>query len=363
MAARKTLCFTGMGSQEEAQLSSLFQQVAGRLGGAWSLGGLNDADVLVIDVDSIYGHMTWLREHNTGRCIVALTAGERAEADHVLRQPLTGDALVALLSGLAGQVADRPAAAAAPAATPEPAPKAAKPAPKPAPEPAKPAAKPDPAPVAKAEAAAPAPVPAPAPMPEPAPEPAPPPRDPMLADYLRAGALPGPVKLAQDGAPVLALDPKSQTYAGPAALKGFAPYCGRVIRSEDWTAITPGEFEKIKGELGGAQPFARLLWLCGLLAGHGHIADGFDPNQKFKLLKWPQIEREYPKHFRIATVMMKGPQLLTEIAEGAGVPLAEVTDFVNASLYTGMAEMELPPPPPDPNAAQKGGLFGRFRQK
>jgi hypothetical protein len=67
------------------------------------------------------------------------------------------------------------------------------------------------------------------------------------------------------------------------------------------------------------------------------IAPGIDPNSLFKLNKWPQTEREFPKHFRIATVMMKGPAKLTDIAEQSGVPLAEVTDFVNASLATGYA--------------------------
>jgi len=359
MSSHKTLCFTGMGSQEEAALKACFEQANARLGGAWSLVDLKDAEVLVIDVDSMYGHMTWLREHNSGRPIVALTTGEHAEADHVLHPPVTADSLASLLGKLVGV-----------------APKAAPPAPPPAPEPVKQAppkveaAKPEPKkpeppkPAPKAEAESPKPAPPPEPKPEPVVEaPPPPPRDPVLADYLRPAALPGPVKLAEKDAPLLVLDPKTQTYLGPATLKGFAPYCKRVIRTEDWTAITPGEFEKLKGELGGPQPFQRLLWLCGLMTGSGHIAEGFDQNLKFKLVKWPQIEREYPKHFRIATVMMKGPQLLTEIAEGAGVPLAEVTDFVNASLYTGMAEMEVPPAPADPNAAQKGGLFGRFRQR
>jgi hypothetical protein len=126
--------------------------------------------------------------------------------------------------------------------------------------------------------------------------------------------------------------------------------------------VTPHELERLKAELGGAQPFARLQWLAALVAGDGRIAPGYDPNQKFKLLKWPQIEREFPKHFRIATAMMKGPQLLTEIAEASSVTLGEVTDFVNANLATGMAEMESPPPPLDPNApSAKGGLLGRLR--
>jgi hypothetical protein len=62
--------------------------------------------------------------------------------------------------------------------------------------------------------------------------------------------------------------------------------------------------------------------------------------------------------------MMKGPQLLTEIAEGSSVPLTEVTDFVNANLATGMAEMEAPAAPADPGStATRGGLLGRLRGK
>lgn len=361
MSSRKTLCFTGMGSQEETALKAAFEQANARLGGAWSLAALNDADVLVIDLDSMYGHMTWLREHNSGRSIVALTAGEHAEADFTLRPPATADSIAALLGEISG-IAPR-AAPAVPKPAPTDAPKPAGEAPSPKAE----AAKPEKPKVEAAASSAPKadPVKPPA-APEPvavAEAPPPPPRDPMLADYLQGNALPGPVKLAIEGAPLLVLDPKSQTYLGPATLKGFAPYCKRVIRPEHWTAITSSEFDKLKAELGTAQPFMRLQWLCGLFVGDGHIADGFDQNLKFKLSKWPQIEREYPKHFRIATVMMKGPQLLTEIADGAGVPLAEVTDFVNANLFTGMAEMEVPPAPLDPNAASKGGLFGRFRQK
>ena len=53
-------------------------------------------------------------------------------------------------------------------------------------------------------------------------------------------------------------------------------------------------------------------------------------------IELPQIEREYPKHFRIATVMMKGPAKLTEIAEQSGASLGDVTDFVNAGLATGV---------------------------
>ena len=54
----------------------------------------------------------------------------------------------------------------------------------------------------------------------------------------------------------------------------------------------------------------------------------------------PQIEREFPKHFRIATTMMKGFQLPSELAEQSGATLAEVNDFIAASLVSGYAEAE-----------------------
>jgi hypothetical protein len=84
----------------------------------------------------------------------------------------------------------------------------------------------------------------------------------------------------------------------------------------------------------------RLLWLCGLSVGGGNLLPGHNPAKKFVLTKWPQIEREYPKHFRLATVMMKGPALTREIAEQAGVSEAEAIDFVNAGLVTGAVVVE-----------------------
>jgi len=70
------------------------------------------------------------------------------------------------------------------------------------------------------------------------------------------------------------------------------------------------------------------------------LLPGFSPGKKFLLTKWPQIEREFPKHFRLATVMMKGPALIKEIAELSGVTQAEVADFVNAGLLAGSVVVE-----------------------
>ena len=98
------------------------------------------------------------------------------------------------------------------------------------------------------------------------------------------------------------------------------------------------------------------------MAGKGQLLPGYDPLGKFRLGKWPQTEREFPKHFRIATAMMKGPTTIDELAAASGVDRAEVVDFVNANLATGFAEAWREPEP-EPEAPKPGGLLGRLRGK
>ena len=59
--------------------------------------------------------------------------------------------------------------------------------------------------------------------------------------------------------------------------------------------------------------------------------------------------------------MMKGPATLDEVASASGVPLADVTDFVNASLATGYAEY-VSDEPTEPADTAKAGLFGRRKK-
>ena len=104
----------------------------------------------------------------------------------------------------------------------------------------------------------------------------------------------------------------------------------------------------------------RLLWFCALQTGKGRLMPGFDADARYRLLKWPQTEREFPKHFRIATAMMKGPATLEEVTATCGVTATEVADFVNANLATGYAE-PYREPEPEPEPQKSGGLFGRLR--
>ena len=337
----KTLCFTGFSREEAAALLPLFEAANARFGRSWQLVPEGQEQFLVIDMDSMYGHMSWLKAHNSGRTTVGVTVAGRSETDHVLARPVTEEGLVELLATLSGQA---PGAAAPPPPEPVAAAKVTAPAPAmPAMPPADPVRTTGQRPAMPAE---PDPVRSTGPRPAMPPldpvrttgqRPAMPPREPGLADYLKPGALTGPVKVQLPGAPLLVLDPTTKTYLGGTSLKAFQPYGESPLKPDDLQPIDAAELGQLAGKLGAPQPWNRLSWLCALVGHRGMIAPGIDPNSLFKLNKWPQTEREFPKHFRIATVMMKGPARLTEIADQSGVPLAEVTDFVNASLATGYA--------------------------
>ena len=322
--SRHTLCFSGFSRDDAAAIQTQFAQISGRLGSEWAIEQENEAQVLVIDMDSMYGHMTWLKAQSGGKITVGLTSGSRSETDHLLTRPVSNDALAARITG---QQAAMPPIS--PRSTGQQAAMPAVDARSTGQQAAMPPANPRSTgqmPAFNADA-----------MRSTGQMPAMPARDPALTDFLRAGAFTGPVKLQLPGAPLLVLDPATQTYLGGSALKVFQPYGEAVVRESDFTPVDPAEMKLLTAQLGGNQPYSRLAWLCALAAGKGVIAPGNDPNSQFKLVKWPQTEREYPKHFRIATVMMKGPARLTEIAEQSGVTLGEVTDFVNANLASGYA--------------------------
>ncbi|MEO8160273.1 MAG: hypothetical protein ABI588_02560 [Arenimonas sp.] len=346
-----TLCFSGFSRDDLAKAQQLFAQANADAGGSFALAPETDAHVLVIDMDSMYGHMTWLKARDTGKTTVGLTTSERCETDFTIRSPMTQDSLRGLLLQLGQGIPATPAVAApaAPAAIGTVL-QQAQAARHTGQQPAMPArntgqqqAMPRNTGQQPAIAGSDEPVRANhaadylaavttgqmAAMPKLVPH------EPRISDYLSPNALGGPVKIELPGAPVLLLDPASQTYSGSATLKPLLPYVQAVLRESQLGAIHPAEFERIRTASGGAQPYARLLWFCGLSVGNGNLLPGYGPGKKYLLTKWPQIEREFPKHFRLATVMMKGPALVREIAEQAGVPEGEAIDFVNAGRRRG----------------------------
>lgn len=87
-----------------------------------------------------------------------------------------------------------------------------------------------------------------------------------------------------------------------------------------------------------AQPLERLLWFAGLVATPGILGRKLSRGERYKLAGWPETEREYPKHFRIAKAMLKDPVTADEIAAVSGMPYEEVVDYMNASHASGRLE-------------------------
>jgi hypothetical protein len=206
------------------------------------------------------------------------------------------------------------------------------------------------------EAPKPAPVAAPAPPPEPV---APPrPAELTLVEYCSMDILPDAAELARPGLPALVIDAGADCFYGPASLKALSPYCKGTIARDEWKKPAEKQLSDLR-QVGGGQPLTRLVWLATLVGSGGHLIPGLDLNARYKLARWPQIEREFPKHFRIATAMMKGPATLTEISEQSGAQLGDVIDFINAYAVIGVAEMEGTPAASP--ASEPTGLLARLR--
>jgi len=324
----------GVDEQDVALLRDLVDQAAPALKSPWRLHNGDDAELLVIDVDSVYGHMDWLRAHGMGRVVAVLTEHPpSAEYDLVLQKPLSVVKVVEVLDRAAEITPDGPAWTAQ-AAAPPPARAPARPAPAAAP----------PAPVA----------------PEPPPPPPPPPRERHLADWLSEGAMLAPVRLRSTGAPDLILDPHNKMYYAEGSVRALAAHCARVLAREDWHEVDPAELAQLQAG-GKGQPYARLLWLAHALGSNGQLAPGLPGAGRYKLSKWPQIEREFPKHFRIATVMMKQAAGLSEVAEQSGATLADVIDFTNAYYAAGYIEIEGAPVASPQRDTGRGAILSRLR--
>ena len=329
------IALVGATADEETEFRNLLSPAAQRLRQSWEVSNERDADLVVVDVDSVFGHMAWLKASGAGKRTAAFTERDSArESDLLLGRPLSLEGVVKLLLmfNLPSGAAPQPAAPAAPdreSYASEFRPGDARPQ-RVAPAP--------PPPRAEAPVEAPKPAPRPAPVAAPPPPAPPPARELALADFLTGISLPGPARLVTAGAPDLLLDPANQTwYSSATGLRALAPHCARTLVLGDWQLLNAGDFAAAKGSL-TAQPFSRLLWFYVLNRSHGELLPELDRAARFKLARYPQSEREFTKHFRIGTFMMKDFASLEDIAEASGAALPDVIDYVNAYTAVGFVE-------------------------
>ena len=339
-----TICIVGDAEDFVDRLASVLDGHRRQLDARWQTADHASADLLLIDVESLHGHMDWLRASSNGRLAIACSnARESSDARFVLGKPVIADELVAMLNRIGADLnakpADQttavsvmPAASIAPVASPT----------------AEAANAPTVVATIKLEPLTIVATAKPASL------------SPNLVDFLGVDPpLRGRLRLAAIGLPSLFLDPGARTWHADASLKGLADWCTRPLLPGD--AQTMGETEYMK-EIAtlSQQPYGRLEWLAHLVRGEGRLAPGLDPNGRFKLVRWPQSEREFPKHFRIATMMLKEWTSIGDVAELSGATIADVTNFINAYHALGFIEYECPEQAPQ--AIPRSGLIARMRR-
>ena len=310
----RRLALQGASEEDIARMRDMLQHSGSALNASWTLHDDLDADLLIVDIDSVYGHMDWLRAHSSGKPVAALTQNPRFDdADRILRKPIRPDDFAAILNEIDSLLPPRPTDIEPPAPL-----VSSEPIAEPVVAVSKPSAPPSPAVI----------------------EVTPPPSaERKLADWLADGALAQAVRLTTNDAPELILDPGNKTYYADGASRALTPYFKRAITLDEWQPVEYADLATLQSS-GKGQPYSRLVWLFHALGSNGRLVHDLDIDAKYKLSRWPQIEREFPKHFRIATVMMKQPATLTEISDQSGATLSDIIDFTNAYNATGHIEME-----------------------
>lgn len=366
MQSRLIIGAASVESAEIERLRALGEQCASRLPFAveWRPTGVpGDIDVLLIDVDTIYGHVDWLRAHSEGRALIALTSKPDGAHDHELSRSADAAQLAAVLLDFE-RLASAPAGA---SAAPVDAARA------PAPDAALAETRELPVlghsvpPAKHSESKKQEPVEAVAPdHPEPAlVEPPPESRSAMaLVEWLMADdGLDGPASISLGWDDRLLVDPKRGLFLGPELLKSLEAVSARLISRSEWSPESDAALDPAGPNAASVQPLARLRLIAGLKSNEGRLAPGFDTQTRFQLPRWPQIEREFPRHLRLATALMKGPANLSELSSQVDLPESEVAEFLNgfvAAGFIGPVPAASSPAAEAPVAAS-GRLLGRFR--
>jgi hypothetical protein len=341
MSTTRTIAVTGVTENDAARFAMLLERHQHKLDLSWQNADAADADLLLIDIESTYGQMDWLRARSRGRLVIAYTSAiVPIEPEFSLRKPVVSGDLIALLNRIGAGLEGKPAASII--MQPANAPTYEQP-PVPAEEPI--VAATPPATVARAE---------PARSTAPAH-----PRTFFIDELLGAlSATAAPVRLVAEGLPSIIADPSHQRWHAGVGLKALTGWCRKPLTIEQLVSLDAEEFTNAIEILPG-QPYSRLIWFARLTRSEGNLDPALSPDARYRLNRWPQVEREFPKHFRIATAMMRGTGTLDEIAAQSCAGIADVADFISAYHAIGYVECDSTPAMP---MADRSGLLDRMRK-
>lgn len=169
-----------------------------------------------------------------------------------------------------------------------------------------------------------------------------------LALALATGTFSSPRKLIGPDGAELVVDPEQNAYHFEStSLKPLA-----VLLEQPASAWTPIYSEALKAArlANPAQPLGRLRWYAGLVATPGILGRKLIRSERYKLSRWPETEREFPKHFRLAKEMVKDFATVDEIVAASGMPHEDVVDYFNACFADG--RLEVPPKAQEVDAPQ-----------
>ncbi|MEO7200183.1 MAG: hypothetical protein ABIY56_08215, partial [Dokdonella sp.] len=97
MAAAKKVALVGASENDATLIHQLIEQNSNELDTPWQLSPEGGADFLLVDIDSIYGHMDWLKIRSSGRAAAVFTdAPHSKESTIVLRKPLRAANLISV---------------------------------------------------------------------------------------------------------------------------------------------------------------------------------------------------------------------------------------------------------------------------
>jgi hypothetical protein len=354
MSTTRTIAVTGASEQDAARIASLLERHRHKLSTPWERGEAAHADLLVVDIESMYGQMDWLRARSRGRLVIAYTSAvEPLEPEFSLRKPCVSADLVALLNRISENMGSGPAEAApmrpanaesyesSAAHEPEAAPVVHLSARRSAPS------VPESRPVAVVDAPAEITIAAQPPSY----------RVDELLDVLDPAH--GPVRLVHEGLPSIIIDPARQRWYAGVALKALWDWSKLPIRRSDLIHLDMPAFAAAI-EILPAQPYSRLVWFARLARSEGQLDAGLPADARYRLTRWPLVEREFPKHFRIATAMMSGLGTIEEIAAQSKAAAGDVIEFINAYNALGSVECEAMLPVTSPG--DRSGLLERVRK-
>ena len=99
-----TLALAGLEDEDVTDFRRVFGKLRGQLEADWRLTDDHDADLTVVDIDSIHGHMDWLRLTGSGTRTAVYTSAQYAkEADLSLFKPLAAENLADILNAVAAE--------------------------------------------------------------------------------------------------------------------------------------------------------------------------------------------------------------------------------------------------------------------